>query len=109
MHIKKLVITNAFSINMLKNDFTVVKFSKLTLEQIKAFINKAESISSVVGHEDTAEIFSNLLEVAVPFNRVNYKWEDNSTLIVGQLKGRLPEGTKTLPENVNIEWYLVEH
>ena len=106
MNMKKLVIANAFSINMLSEFPVNVRFTKVSLNLVKQLAQDCE-ILSVVGHKDTSAVFSTVLEKEVPHNRVNYTWDDDSILLVGQVKGRLPEGTTTLPEGVTIEWYDV--
>ena len=105
---KKLVIGNAFSINMLSEfpNPVNIRFTKISLNLAKQLVQDCQ-IFSVVGHKDTAEVFSSVLEKEVPMNRVNFVWDDSSILLVGQLKGRLAEGTTTLPKDVVIEWYEV--
>lgn len=68
---------------------------------------------SAVGHQDTANLFSNLLGVPVECNRKTLSFDGESeepyTMLVGQYSGpRLPEGTSTLPEGAKIVWWLVE-
>lgn len=107
MNMKKLVVANAFSINMLSEFPVNIRFTKISLNLAKQLVQDCE-ILSVVGHKDTAAVFSSVLEKEVPMNRVNFVWDDSSILLVGQLKGgRLAEGTTTLPEDVVIEWYEV--
>ena len=108
MNMKKLVIANAFSINMLSEfpNPVSIRFTKISLNLAKQLSQDCE-ILSIVRHKDTAQVFSSVLEKEVPHNRVNYTWNDDSILLVGQLKGRLAEGTTTLPENALIEWYNI--
>lgn len=108
MNMKKLVVANAFSINMLAETPNPVniRFTKISAGLAKQLAQDCE-ILSVVGHVDTAKVFSSVLGKEMPFNRVNFTWDDDSILLVGQLKGRLPEGATTLPKNVVIEWYNV--
>lgn len=101
-----LFIGNAFSLNMVSvSDLTKVQFEPLTLEQAKDYVAKA---TSVVGHADTAVVFSDVLGAAVDFNRCSLTLTQGDTLIVGQYKGpRLEEGCKNLPEGAAIEWVKV--
>ena len=63
---------------------------------------------SVVGHEDTANLFSNLLGMPIPMNRVSITLNKGDVLIVGQYTGpRLPEGTSVLPEGASINWMCI--
>ena len=103
---KNIIVGNAFSINML-DGFTSIDFVPIDESLIKMHL-KDSSITSVVGHADTARVFTNILGVDVPMNRIPWKWDDDSELLVGQLTGpRLPEGATTLPEGASIKWWLV--
>lgn len=63
---------------------------------------------SAVGHPDTAALFSNLLGVEVPPNRISLLMGRWDVILVGQYNGpRLPEGCTTLPEGATIRWWLV--
>ena len=63
---------------------------------------------SAVGHADTAGLFSNLLGVQVPPNRISLSMGRWDVLLVGQYNGpRLPEGSTKLPEGATIRWWLV--
>lgn len=100
-----LYVSNAFSLQMLdvavKNTVTVVP-----VDDPKAVV--AEQFTSAVGHADTARIFSDVLGVEVPAQRINVKLTAADTLLVGQYIGpRLPEGATTLPEGASICWLMV--
>lgn len=98
------LVGNAFSINMLKGSSSVT-FSQVTEETAR---DLAVDGFSVVGHADTAAVFSSVLGTPVPMNRATVTLEQGQTLLVGQLTGaRLPEGTNTLPEGANISWWTV--
>ena len=102
-----LFIGNAFSLNMVAaTDLTKVEFKPLTIDEAKSYVPKAVS---VVGHADTAAVFSDVLGQKVDFNRTSLTLKDGDVLVVGQYKGpRLEEGCKTLPEGATIEWVKVE-
>lgn len=104
---KNIVIGNSFSINMI-NGFTNLSFTPVDQGLVKIHI-KDKNIISIVGHADTAAVFSTLLGIEIPMNRVSWKWDDTvDELIVGQLTGpRLPEGATTLPDGATIKWWLV--
>lgn len=109
-----MIITNAFSINMLNTAKTSAVFQPLTLKEAQAYVDATEW-SSAVGHADTAALFSTLLGVEVPMNRATVKVEAASnrvkgrtSLLVGQYSGpRLPEGTSVLPEGATVQWWFV--
>lgn len=101
-----LYVSNAFSLQMLdvavKNTVTVVP-----VDDPKAVV-AAQQFTSAVGHADTARIFSDVLGVAVPSQRISIKLTAEDALLVGQYVGpRLPEGATTLPEGASIVWLLV--
>ena len=104
-----IVIANAFSLNMLHLDrVTHVQVVPTDADFVKDLIEASESFESVVGHADTAAVFSSLLGWTVPCNRATFTLVPGTTLVVGQYKGpRLPEGAKTLPEGATVEWIIV--
>ena len=106
---KTIVIGNSFSINMLSAGAgTNLTFTPVDQELVKTHI-EGKNIVSIVGHADTAAVFSTLLNLNISMNRVSWKWDDDvEMLIVGQLTGpRLPEGATTLPEGATITWWVV--
>ena len=92
---KRLVLANAFSLGMLENDCSV-RFKRVDIEDVKKFviyaIKHGLEIKSVIGHESTAKILSELLNYNVAVNREMYKMQKYDLLVVFQLKERLPEG-----------------
>ncbi len=82
-----------------------IHVEEISLEQAKTLATDA---MSAVGHADTANVFSNVLGVDVPANRVNVVLKKDDKALVGQYVGpRLPEGCSTLPEGATIKWLLV--
>jgi hypothetical protein len=103
------MLCNAFSFNMLPADLlsegVTVHVRELPLAEARRL---AEGMPSVVGHADTAAIFSGLLDREVPVNRATLQVKRATSLLVGQYSGpRLPEGARTLPEGATIKWLLV--
>ena len=106
----KIVIANAFSINMLSLEVGVtdLQVCPASPDVIRQEVEEAGGFSSIVGHADTATIFSSLLGLEVPCNRATFQLEEDHILFVGQYKGpRLPEGATTLPEGAKVEWAMV--
>lgn len=105
-----LYLANAFSINMLDwsdGNPKKVLFDPMTEEEVKEILQEYK-FESYVGHEDTARILSNLLEVEIPFNRGNLTITPDDWLIVAQYIGpRLEAGATTLPEGAEIKFYMV--
>lgn len=101
------VLANAFSLNMLSQAKALVSVEQISLEETKTVL--ANGFISAIGHQDTANVLSNLLGIDVQTNRVNVVLNDDTTLIVAQYKGpRLPEGSTKLPEGAKIEFYRVK-
>ena len=106
----KVVIANAFSLNMLTLEvgITNIQACPTSPDVIRMEIEEAGGFTSIVGHADTAAVFSSLLGLDVPTNRATFQLEEGVTLFVGQYKGpRLPEGATTLPEGAKVEWAMV--
>jgi hypothetical protein len=55
-------------------------------------IGPDDGILSAIGHQSTAEILTELLEVPVAMNRIQFAQEVGQSAIVFKLKGRAPEG-----------------
>ena len=105
-----VVIANAFSLNMLDLEVGVtdLQVCPTSPEFIREEIEAEGGFTSLVGHADTAAVFSSLLGLDVPCNRATFQLEEGVTLFVGQYKGpRLPEGATTLPEGATVEWEMV--
>ena len=102
-----LYITNAFSIQMLPHLATTLSFKPVTLEQAMK-IMKTNVFISAVGHVDTANVVSNLLNMEIPMNRISVNLGNNDVLLVAQLSGgRLPEGATTIPDGMSIQFWVV--
>lgn len=106
----KFIITNAFSINMLNRGGQDIAYVPITPQGVKNLL-KNEKWESAIGHADTAAVVSSVLGVTIPANRASIKLTKGKTsLIVAQYTGpRLPEGTTTLPEGAEIEFWQVYH
>lgn len=65
-------------------------------------------VHSIVGHQSTADIFTDILDRPIACNRETLTLTRGDVLLVGQYVGpRLPEGATTLPEGARIEWWTV--
>lgn len=59
--------------------------------------------TSVVGHQDTANVLTTLLGVEVATQRVSVHLDSSDVLYVAQVTGgRLPEGATTLPAGIEL-------
>ena len=93
-------VCNAFSLQMVKllSQFSFIG-GEITEEQFKHFSKGAKSF---VGHKAAAE------EMGVEYNRDDLLLSPGDLLFVRQLSGkRLPEGVNTMPDNVEIKFYML--
>ena len=104
-----LYLSNAFALSMLPSRIMDIRVYPLSDAAHAAAELGDGPWVSVVGHEDTAVIFTSMLGTDVPANRVTLALEAGDRLIVGQYFGpRLPVGTTVLPEGAAIRWMEVE-
>jgi len=113
-----LVVTNAFSANMLAEFPASVGFTELSAADAALMLARIEadgdSWESAVGHSDTAAVFSAVLSEArseggieISAIRSTVTLRAGDTALIGQYSGpRLPEGCKTLPDGAAIKWLL---
>jgi hypothetical protein len=124
---KKILIANAFALSMLDreaqngtpNGYVAVCGESIATCRVPRpcddpgqFLADADRwdvpVRSVVGHADTAAVFSSVLGRVVAHNRETVKLAPDDILLVGQYIGpRLPEGATALPEGATIEWWIV--
>jgi hypothetical protein len=101
------LLVNAFTPGMLSSLNGNIALEEISVEQARALAATGEYLS-VVGHADTAALFTEQLGVEVKFNRQTVKVGNGDELLLGQYTGpRLPEGATTLPEGAKITWCLV--
>ena len=102
-----LYLANSFSLQMLNLErVNYIEVTPLELEEAKKLLKNG--FISIIGHRDTANILSNVLNLIIPYNRISIKLNLEDTLIVAQLTGgRLPEGISTLPEGYKFEFLKV--
>ena len=99
-----MYILNAFSLNMIVGNADIV-VREITKDVAASL---AANCTSAVGHADTAAVFSHVLGVEIPCNRVTVALKDGDVALVGQYSGpRLPEGATALPEGATIKWLVV--
>jgi hypothetical protein len=99
-------VGNAFSLGMLAPGASAALL--VTPVEPAAARQFAEFAVSIVGHADTAALFSTLLGCPVAHNRATAILSPGDTLLVGQYTGpRLPEGAVTLPEGATVRWFSV--
>jgi len=81
--------------------------SRRELEDVKIILENEQWVSAI-GHQQTADILTNMLGIQIPVNRQTIKLQKGDTLIVAQYVGeRLQEGATTLPEGSRIDFFMV--
>lgn len=103
----RTILGNAFSLQMLDLQRTSnVEVEPLTLDEVKSLLK--EGFVSAVGHQDTANVLSDMLGLGVPCNRINVHLTPDDVLVVAQLVGgRLPEGSTKLPDGFTFQFVKV--
>jgi len=100
---KRVVISNAFSTNMLAKS-EIVAFVKIDVKLARMIVRKAKElgieITSIVGHESTAKLLSKLLDHEVKVNRVEYRFSGEDMLLIFTVPVRLPEGKVLTDEEI---------
>lgn len=89
-----IYLCNSFTLSMLSPSLleggVLIKASPISLGEVKALLK--EGFVSAVGHESTAKVLGRLLEVEVPFNRVQISVGEGDVIVSFQFLIRLPEG-----------------
>ena len=106
---RKIILANAFSLQMLASDVTDAHFESVEVYKMTELANDSRNtVISAIGHVDTANVLSDVLGVEIPPNRINIHLEKGDSIYVAQIMGgRLPEGATTLPENFNLKFIKV--
>lgn len=119
----KVILANAFSLNMLPDTFGNVSITRSDVAQVRYVLSldrlTGSNFVSAIGHADTATLLAERLGLTQadlrpdgpadgPWPRPTVKMADGDILAVGQYVGpRLPEGATSLPDGARIDWFLV--
>lgn len=102
----KPYLISSFSVNLLNAFPAHVSFVPITVDEARALL--AEGFESVIGHANTAALFSALLGMEAPSCRETATLPPGARAVLGQYRGpRLKEGCAQLPEGSRIEWFRV--
>jgi len=93
----KIFVSNAFSLSMLTSFPANLIIREVSVEDVKKLLSQSNFVSAV-GHQATADVLTKLLNVQIPFNRVQIQLNEGDVLVVFQLLTRLEEG-KVLTED----------
>lgn len=119
-----IILSNAFSLQMLDTSLVSnIKITPIAVQDVKELFctshvgftpkpidwSKDWAVQSCVGHQDTANVLSNILGSIVPCNRVSVHLNPKDILVVAQIVGgRLQEGATSLPQGVEMQFLVVE-
>lgn len=106
---QKIYISNAFASSFLTEDALAV-IRHICLDEAKEFASSA-SACSIVGHESTAQIYSQVLDVSIPQKRETITAKIGDQFLVGVFRGQRPAEGQILTEqeltNMELEWQLI--
>jgi hypothetical protein len=106
--VEKVVLLNALV--PVSNKSAIMVTMPASLEDVKVLVRKTKTVESFIGHEATAKLLTELLDVNIPVNRGMYKPRNWDLAIVVRLKKRLekPEDVKNITVN-DVEFLLVKY
>lgn len=84
-------------------------FQPISLSAAKKLVKNSEVVSAI-GHAATAEILSDLLEIKVAANRIDFFQNVDDTALIFKLKSRIPEGkvlNRTEIEEIGYEFGIL--
>ena len=71
----------------------VVRVTETTADEARSIIQShSGSFTSAIGHESTAQAFSEIIGAHIPVNRINAAPAPGDVVLSLKLNGRLPEG-----------------
>jgi len=109
-----IYLSNAFSLQMLNEGNPIIR--KLSEKEIPELLLTLDDDvnefflrpKSIVGHQDTANVLSDVLKVNVAYNREQVVLNIGDVLFVAQYTGgRLPEGATELPVGSTFIFYQI--
>lgn len=102
----RVFLGNAFSLQMLD----LQKQAQVIVTPVSSNEVSNADFESVIGHDDTAAVLTDMLAVPVFCNRTSVRLQKGDVLFVAQVTGggRLPEGATRLPEGFSLSFLRVE-
>jgi len=106
---KKIYLLNSLviPINFDKYSTARVSISKISIDEAKQMLS--QPFVSAIGHDGTAKLLSQLLQINIPTNRIAVFLEKGDVVIAFFLKQRLPEGAILTKEQLEkLEFWFVK-
>lgn len=101
-------LANAFSIQMIEDLTSLTNLCVRPIGSGAVKVALKNGATSCIGHADLATVLTDTLDQEVAVNRCNISLTPEDTLYVAQLVGgRLPEGSTSLPEGFEIQFFIV--
>jgi hypothetical protein len=102
-----LFSTGLVPIDWNKYNAIMVKMTKISIDDVRKILQASKWVS-VIGHEATAKVLTQLLGIEIPMNRIVVKMEPWDEGIHFVLATRLPEGRiLTEDELRQLEFYFI--
>ena len=117
-----MIISNAFSINMLVQEDISIRFSSISVEEVVSILididedfDGSEGIVNAIGHKETDSVVRDQLKKAGFVLREGKRlsvvfapdMDTSHQMLVAQYRGpRLQEGATSLPEGATIVWWV---
>jgi hypothetical protein len=108
----KIVLLNAISLSMIPEEWTetTLRVRKLSVDEVRTMLS-TNQFESAIGHEATAAFLTSILGIPVKAERKQVTFQPDTSYVVFQIAGRLPEGrvlTETELRAINYRFYTVE-
>jgi hypothetical protein len=106
----KIYVMNTLIIPIDFNKYpkAIIEFKKISVEETKQILQN-NSFISAIGHEGTAKLLSQILNINIPVNRISIYFEKGDIGIHFFLKSRLPEGKVLSYEELKqLDFWLVK-
>jgi hypothetical protein len=110
----KTYLTNAFSLQMLRDNDVTLRVRKISIEEAKRILQ--EGFINAIGHDATAVILSKVLGMQISMNRISITLSPGDRVVAFQIMvGRLPPASelsesqlKEIIDSGKYEFRLVE-
>ena len=104
-----IYLTNSFSLAALGGARKIVQFQPITRRMVMQVLEDNPDFVPFIKNEDIARVFTSELKTVVQFekHKKGFSLEFGDTMLVGQLQGILPMGSRELPKGIGLQWWMV--